>query len=338
MYFSIFIFIILFFVSINCIKNSNMTSNIMRTIRIAKGKTTYPTGNKNFAVIQSFPAAITAEESDPFLMCDHFGPTVSTGKAKHPDEYPIGWHPHRGMDILTYLIEGVGRHADSMGNRGEYASPGMQWIRVGSGIEHAEGGGTPAGDTTQGFQIWVNVPSARKMDDPQYGVNPPETIPKLSNGNGMKARLLSGRMNDLQGPFNTVTDTQMIDYMLDPNFSHEHEVPNHLNNCLIYVYKGKGLINNQNVVKNDIVHLDATDQNHRKFTLQSDNNDELAVIMFAGKKLNEPIAWHGPFVMNTDAEIDQTISDYRRGKFLIKRAAWDYKRIDAFPSDHKFEL
>src|SRR3989338_2516513 len=131
----------------------------MSVLRIGHAKKTYPTGDPRFSVMQAFPAAIPATESDPFLMCDHFGPTISKGLATDPDEFPIDWHPHRGMDILTYMTEGIGRHGDSLGNREEFNSPGMQWISVGSGIEHAEGGGTPAGETQTGYQIWVNVPS-----------------------------------------------------------------------------------------------------------------------------------------------------------------------------------
>ena len=80
--------------------------------------------------MQPFPSAFSAEETDPFLMCDFYGPTRSKGKETDPDSFPMAWHPHRGMDILSYLIEGVGRHGDSLGNREEFASPGMQWISV----------------------------------------------------------------------------------------------------------------------------------------------------------------------------------------------------------------
>jgi quercetin 2,3-dioxygenase len=90
----------------------------------------HPTGDPNFSVMQPFPSAFPAEESDPFLMCDFFGPTPSEGVILDPDRFPIGWHPHRGMDILTYMIEGIGRHADSLGNRADFSSPGMQWISV----------------------------------------------------------------------------------------------------------------------------------------------------------------------------------------------------------------
>jgi redox-sensitive bicupin YhaK (pirin superfamily) len=125
---------------------------LMPVIAVRKSKVAYPTGRKDFAVMQTFPAAVSTEEADPFLMCDLFGPTLSHGVEKDPDTYPVDWHPHRGMDIATYIVEGRGRHADSMGNRGCFDSPGMQWCSVGSGIEHAEAGGTPAGQNMTGFQ------------------------------------------------------------------------------------------------------------------------------------------------------------------------------------------
>jgi redox-sensitive bicupin YhaK (pirin superfamily) len=170
----------------------------MKSLGVRKAKVTHPTGDPNFSVMQSFPAGFTAEESDPFLMCDKFGPMLSQGKITDPDVFPVNWHPHRGMDILTYMRQGTGRHADSLGNRGEFASPGMQWISVGSGIEHAEGGGTPAGEYQDGFQIWVNVPSSRKMDDPRYGTEPPENLPILNHTPGVTGRLLAGKFEDFQ--------------------------------------------------------------------------------------------------------------------------------------------
>jgi redox-sensitive bicupin YhaK (pirin superfamily) len=102
----------------------------MPVLAVRSSEVAHPTGDPNFSVMQPFPAAFTAEESDPFLMCDSFGPAVSKGIETDPDKFQVAWHPHRGMDILTYLTEGVGRHADSLGNRGNFASPGMQWISV----------------------------------------------------------------------------------------------------------------------------------------------------------------------------------------------------------------
>ena len=106
---------------------SSKFSRNMRILAIRSAEIAHPTGDPNFAVNQAFPRPFTAEESDPFLMCDVFGPTVSKGIETNPDKFPVGWHPHRGMDLLTYLTEGVGRHADSMGNRETFQSPGMQW-------------------------------------------------------------------------------------------------------------------------------------------------------------------------------------------------------------------
>ena len=102
----------------------------MKVLAVRGAEVAHPTGDPNFAVMQSFPSVFSAKEADPFLMCDAFGPVKSPGIETNPDKFQVQWHPHRGMDILTYITEGVGRHADSLGNRGEFASPGMQWISV----------------------------------------------------------------------------------------------------------------------------------------------------------------------------------------------------------------
>lgn len=305
------------------------TSKFLVPLAVRMAKVTYPTGNPKFSVMQAFPASITAEEADPFLMMDHFGPTLSDGKISDPDSFQVDWHPHRGMDILTYITEGLGRHADSLGNRGEYASPGMQWISVGSGVEHAEGGGTPAGDNTTGFQIWVNVPSDRKMDDPRYGTEPPENIPLLKFP-GVQARLLAGSMAESTGPFKTVQPVQMVDYELQPNQSIIHTLPSDMDNCIVYVHKGAGTVAGAQVSKNSVVRLGAEDPSVRDMQLCS-GEQGMSVLVFAGKRLKQTIAWHGPFVMTTNAEIQKTIDDYRRGKFPPVRAPWDYKKLADFP-------
>ena len=127
----------------------------MRVVKVTSAETAHPTGDPSFSVQQAFPAELSTAETDPFLMCDFFGPSVSAKRETNPDVFPVQWHPHRGMDICTYMLEGKGRHADSMGNREEFDAPGMQWCSVGSGIEHAEAGGTLAGENTTGFQVSV---------------------------------------------------------------------------------------------------------------------------------------------------------------------------------------
>lgn len=307
---------------------------LMRVLGVRTAKTTYPTGNPNFSVKQSFPAGFDEVESDPFLMCDFFGPSVSKGKATDPDQFDVPWHPHRGMDICTYLKEGVGRHADSLGNRGEYATPGMQWISVGSGIEHAEGGGTPLGQKTTGFQIWINVPSQHKMDDPKYGTVNPSELPLLEFDAGVTARLLAGSSNGQVGPFQTKQALQMMDFELPGNTTYIHQVPLDLDNCLLYVYDGDGQVNSQPVQQHQIVRLDAANRNpETRDVLISAGTKGISVMYFAGKRLNEPIAWQGPFVMNTQQQIAETINECRRGTFPPKRAPFDYKKISAFPKD-----
>lgn len=315
---------VLCFLSCNSFTMSEMRINTVKTAKI-----TYPTGDPKFSVFQAFPAGLNEIEADPFLMCDQFGPSLSKGVATDPDAFDVRWHPHRGMDILTYLTEGVGRHADSLGNRGTYRTPGMQWISVGSGIEHAEGGGTPAGQYTTGFQIWVNVPSSEKMNDPRYGTEPPENIPVVT-AQGMHARLLAGEMNGSKGPFKTTQRVQIVDFEVNPGASYVHTLDASLNNAIAYVYKGSGSVAGQKVPVHSVVHLDATDASKRSFTM-SGGAEGLYVMLFAGQRLNQPIAWHGPFVMTTQAEIDQCLDEYRRGTFLKKRAAWDYKRIATAP-------
>lgn len=305
----------------------------MKAKAIRPAKRTYPTGNPKFSVMQAFPSGIS--DSDPFLMCDHFGPTPSKGLLGD-DEFPVGWHPHRGMDILTYIIEGRGRHADSMGNRESFASPGMQWISVGSGIEHAEGGGTPAGENEQGFQIWINVPAKHKMDPPAYGTEPPENIPFVTVSTGVTARILAGPFGDATGPFKTKQDVQMVDYMLEPGAAIEHTLKDTHDNCLVYIYNGSGDIGDAAIVQHQVAQMDCTSA-ERTFTVRA-GAAGIKFLIFAGKRINEPVAWRGPFVMNTYDEIERTMMECRRGEFPPVRVPWDYQSLAAFPPEHRKEL
>jgi quercetin 2,3-dioxygenase len=186
-----------------------------------------------------------------------------------------------------------------------------------------------------GFQIWVNVPSDRKMDDPRYGTEPPENIPLLSltsdQGDDLgHARVLAGAMNGRIGPFRTVQDVQMIDYSLHQGSSVIHSVPDSHDNCLVYIYSGSGSINDSPVDIHSCIRLNASSP-AREFSISSSPLSGLSVLIFSGKMLRQPIAWHGPFVMTTDAEIQRTIRDYRQGRFPPKRTTWDYKRIATKP-------
>ena len=205
----------------------------------------------------------------------------------------------------------------------------------GSGIEHAEGGGTPAGQNITGFQIWVNVPSSHKMDTPRYGTEPPENIPVVHFPDRSFARLLAGTMasedgEQVTGPFRTVQAVQMVDYNVFAADTVTHTVPPHLDNVLVYVYGGGGVINGQTVSPHDCVHLNASEAHKRSITMTGASAG-LAAIIFGGKMLRQPIAWHGPFVMTTQEEIRDTLREYRTGTFLKQRVEWDYKRIATKP-------
>lgn len=267
----------------------------MRVLRVATAGTAHPFGDER-TVRQAFPKAIAAEDADPFLMCDNFA--FAPEKAKFgEDEFPIGWHPHRGMDILSYQKTGLGRHGDSLGHRETYETPGIQWMSCGSGVEHAEGGGGD-GELMKGFQIWVNVPSSKKLDDPRYGTHPPSEIP-TERGAGVARRLLAGAIGDEKGPFETATPVQMVDWELEAGASLEHELPSTMDTALLYVYEGGARVNGAAAAAHDVVELDASSAEDRGLDITA-GPDGCAAMLFAGKKLREPIAWHGPASCDRD--------------------------------------
>lgn len=211
------------------------------------------------------------------------------------------------------------------GHRETFDSPGMQWISVGSGIEHAEGGGTPKGEFMHGFQIWVNVPSSLKMEPPKYGTEPPDHIPIAFFGNEGEdgnARILAGdapssatyiqkskNANSTLGPFSTKQPVQIFDLTLpsDGNVI-PFILPQSMDNALFYVYDGSALVNGEQVLKKQIIKLEPTGPSHSQRTInvqalptsKAVKKDEgygtghaARAMLFCGKKLNQPIAWRG---------------------------------------------
>ena len=301
----------------------------LRVVRVAQAGTAHPFGDER-TVRQAFPKSISAEEADPFLMCDNFAFPPEPGGVSE-DQFPVGWHPHRGMDILSYQKSGVGRHGDSLGNRETYETPGIQWMSCGSGVEHAEGGGDGGDAWTKGFQIWVNVPGSKKMDDPRYGTHGPGEIPTTaSSADGVRRRLLAGTLDDAAGPFETATPVQIVDWELDAGASASHDVPESMDTALLYVYEGSASVNGAAAKTHDVVQLDAEAEGHRGLDIAAGPGG-CAAILFAGRKLREPIAWHGPIVMNTQDEVKRTLAELRSGAFPPVRAKWDYKRASARP-------
>jgi redox-sensitive bicupin YhaK (pirin superfamily) len=233
------------------------------------------------------------------------------------------------MDICTYLKQGIGRHADSMGNRGTFKTPGMQWISVGNGIEHAEGGGTPKGETEEGFQLWFNTPSEHKKKDPRYGT---EELPSFPIGKNGKGTVLVGPVKDLVGPFLTVQPIQVVDIELGTDTEYEYVVPESMDTCILFVYNGEGTVSDTAVDLMSVVRMDAEEEPRSTIRI-STSTSPMKVMAFAGKRIHEPIAWQGPFVMNNDKEIGEVIRAYRSGRFPPVRTKWDYRVHSEFPKE-----
>ena len=245
-----------------------------------------------------------------------------------------------------------------LGNRETYATPGMQWMSVGSGVYHAEGGGDSP-DGLQGFQIWINVPADRKMDPPRYGTVEPDKLPLVacdgsssssssidssrsaaSSSSRARARVLAGNALNTSGPFLTTQPIQMIDFELQPGGKVHFDVASGLDTAILFVYQGQQGMHVENagfsemLGADSVVLFDASDDSHRSILLSvPDSHAEGAnAMLFAGKKLKQPIAWRGPIVMNTQSQIEQTFAELRDGSFPPVRVPWNYKRIANRPS------
>jgi redox-sensitive bicupin YhaK (pirin superfamily) len=297
---------------------------------VRDAKTAYPTGDPSFAVKQCFPAAVGQEESDPFLMCDEFGPTPSKGA--HGDDsdegFDVPWHPHHGMDILSYIVEGRGRHADSMGNRESFDSPGFQWISVGSGIEHAEGGGTPLGQRTHGFQIWMRMPVERMENDPEYGVVNPDEIPVVPLEKG-QVRVISGAVDDVAGPARFAVTAQILDVELEAGAEWVYMCPEEMDNAMFYAFKGSAVLNGGTKLgARQVCRFDTSGPRAASVVA---GDEGFRMMVFTGKMTKEDIVWHGPFVCSSRANLRSCFTKFQTGELPSKRADWDYKRISKKP-------
>jgi len=285
-------------------------------------------------VQQSMPAIVPEAEADPFLMCDEFGPTPSK-KAYGNDTdagFDVAWHPHHGMDILSYMVEGKGRHADSMGNRETFDSPGFQWMSVGSGIEHAEGGGTPAGENTHGFQIWLKMPKDKMKDEPRYGTVQPTDIPTVPLADGGVARVIAGPLGETVGPAQFAVTVQILDVELKPNEEFAYSRPDGIDNVMFYGFKGAAVLNGSDSIKAQ--QICRFDTQTGVAALLKAGADGFRMMVFAGKQTKEKLIWHGPFVCASKQQLMGCFQEYQQGKFPPVRVPWDYKDATKTPADH----
>jgi len=241
---------------------------------------------------------------DPFLMLDSF-------KNENPEDYMGGFpdHPHRGFETVTYMLAGRMRHHDSAGNSGLLGPGGAQWMTAGSGLIHSELPEQVEG-LMEGFQLWLNLPSHQKMSSPHYKDIPSEAIPDFVQTDGTKVRVIAGASNGVTGAI-TRPDTEplYLDVHLPAGGSFTQTVPS-THNAFLYVYRG-----NANVTESVVP--------ERTMAILTNDSDSVTIsaseparfILVAGKPLREPIAQYGPFVMNTQDQIEQTLRDYRDGLF-----------------------
>jgi quercetin 2,3-dioxygenase len=266
-------------------------------------------------------------ETDPFLLLDDF-------RNDRPADYLAGfpWHPHRGIETITYVLAGSVDHGDSLGNRGTLASGDVQWMTAGRGIMHQE---MPHGDPQgrmHGFQLWANLPSSLKMTAPRYqDIKGPE-IPEVVDDDGTRVRIVCGDFWGKKGPVDGVAaDPRYLDVLVPAGKRKtlKVELDRH---AFAYVFEGDGtfraasqpigvlsekqvdgnaILVREKVGDRSLVLFDAGDE----ITVQAGDNG-IRFLLVSGKPIQEPVAWYGPIVMNTQAELQQAVSDLRSGTFI----------------------
>ncbi|MGD9028708.1 MAG: pirin family protein [Anaerolineae bacterium] len=263
---------------------------------------------------------------DPFLLLDDF-------RSDEPDHYTKGfpWHPHRGIETITYVLKGDVEHGDSLGNQGTIGSGDVQWMTAGSGIIHQE---MPQGDIDgrmYGFQLWANLPARQKMMNPRYRDVTGEQIPEVRRPNGTTIKIIAGEVSGVKGPVgDIVIDPEYIDVTVPAHSEFRHSTkPGY--RVFAYVIGGQGYFCEE---RNPFTY-EAEGVNY--FDLERDplvgdgtlvlfdDGDEIAVsteahpvrfLLISGQPLGEPIAWYGPIVMNTREELQLAFEEYRQGAFI----------------------
>jgi redox-sensitive bicupin YhaK (pirin superfamily) len=268
----------------------------------------------------------STEEFDPFLLFDDF-------RNDRPADYLAGfpWHPHRGIETITYVLAGTVEHGDSLGNRGSLGSGDVQWMTAGRGIIHQE---MPKGDPhgrMHGFQLWANLPSSLKMSAPRYQDVAARDIPAVTDDDGTQVRVVCGEFWGRRGPVEGIAaDPSYLDVWVPPGRKKTLpvEVTRH---AFAYVFEGAGTFRDasgpQPVMTDRTGDIDnaVLEYARDRSLILFDRGDEVTVqagehgirfLLVSGKPLGEPIAWHGPIVMNTEGELRQAFRELREGTFI----------------------
>ncbi len=266
-------------------------------------------------------------EFDPFLLLDDF-------RNDDPDAYLAGfpWHPHRGIETITYVLAGTVEHGDSLGNRGSLGAGDVQWMTAGSGILHQE---MPKGDPQgrmHGFQLWANLPSSLKMTGPRYQDVSARDIPEVIDDDGTRVRVVCGSFWGKKGPVDGVAaDPRYLDVFVPPGVR-KHLAVETSRNAFAYVFEGAGAFRDASEprrVQTDRVGAaeaaDTTDVIGNRSLVVFDRGDEVVVqageegirfLLVSGQPIEEPVAWRGPIVMNTKEQLQQAYTELREGTFI----------------------
>ncbi|RDD29766.1 hypothetical protein CR161_03070 [Prosthecochloris sp. ZM] len=252
---------------------------------------------------------------DPFLLLDDF-------RSDNPDDYLAGFprHPHRGIETITYLLEGHVEHRDSLGNSGRINAGDVQWMTAGSGIIHEE---MPVGSSRggiAGFQVWANLPASQKMTPPRYRDISAEMIPEVHLDNQISLRVIAGEIEGIKGPADDIAiDPVFLDIIIPPETAADFPV-NPAHSAAAYIIGGSATfshdmqdMNASASPGNETVLLFNTDGDHLHIVT---HEESVRFLFLSAKPLNEPVAWHGPIVMNTNHELQKAFEDYENGTFI----------------------
>ena len=266
-------------------------------------------------------------ELDPFLLFDDF-------RNDEPVKFEKGfpWHPHRGIETITYVLAGEVEHGDSLGNTGTLGAGDVQWMTAGSGIMHQEMPKGNAAGQMHGFQLWANLPAAEKMCTPRYQDVDAGNIPEEIDDDGTRARIICGSFWGKTGPVDGIAaDPRYVDISVPPGLkkTFKVEVERH---AFAYIFAGSGTFDYASkpfgvLVEKEVMgeELHLRDLSGDRTLVVFDRGDEITVqagpegvrfLLVSGKPIKEPVAWHGPIVMNTRAELVQAVNDLRNGTFI----------------------
>jgi len=268
---------------------------------------------------------------DPFLLLDDF-------RNEHPQDYLAGfpWHPHRGIETITYVLRGTVQHGDSLGNRGAMGPGDVQWMTAGSGILHQE---MPKGDDAgrmHGFQLWANLPKSLKMTDPRYQDILAKDIPEVVDDDGTRVRVICGEFWGKTGPVEGVAaDPRYLDVFVPPGVRKTLPVESS-RHAFAYIFEGSGTFRDASAPRGVLTEqvgegasgAMVRDEAGNRSLVLFDSGDEITVqageaglrfLLVSGRPLEEPVAWRGPIVMNTDEELRRAYAELRDGTFIRHR-------------------